>query len=425
MASERWIANGVPRRVYLDHAATSWPKPHAVLEAMKGYLSDIGASAGRGAYQSARQANQIVDTLRHQLAQRINANTERGHDASISLHSGCTLAIHTLIESLQIDGPFDVLVSAADHNAVLRGWHHRCQRDGGQFIVVPTDAAGRIDVDALNNAITAKTRVIAVTHASNVTGFVQPIDLIGKHIKAVNEGRDPDQQIFFFSDAAQTFGYLPVNVSEFGVHGLVAPAHKGSKGPPGIAMLYIDPAWHHRVHPVVHGGTGHDGASMTMPKGLPGKLEAGTMNLPAVAGWLAAIELENDDSGGDDTELASLSAHLHAGLASIDSVRVIGQPGPLPIASIEFESELSPQEAAAILDSEFGIEVRAGHHCAARIHNCLMTERLGTLRFSGGHTTTMNEIDYAVDAVMQIAESVQALSSVSSSQSPIPTQRRR
>ncbi|MEP4685474.1 MAG: aminotransferase class V-fold PLP-dependent enzyme, partial [Rhodopirellula bahusiensis] len=187
-----------------------------------------------------------------------------------------------------------------------------------------------------------------------------------------------------------------------------APAHKGCGGPPGIGMLYLSTEWHDRIQPWMQGGTGHDGRSDAMPQTMPGKLEPGTMNLPAIVGWAAAM---NSMAALEDsaTELAALSQQLHVGLNAIDGIQVFGRPGPLPIASLDFGPELPPDDAAAILDAEFGIEVRSGHHCAARIHRHLGTDSAGTLRISGGHGTTPEEIDAVIAAVAEIAAQITSL----------------
>lgn len=415
--SQSSCADPARRRVYLDHAATSWPKSPAVIAAMTDYLRDNGATASRGGYASARAAGTIADRLRHRLATVLGASSA----ACISFHAGCTLAINAAIESLpRSSGSWDAVVSAAEHNAVLRTAAGRCRREGGTFSIVPADANGWVDIDAVMSHVTATTRFVALTHASNVTGQIQSVAELGRRLKAENQSRDPDDRVVLLCDAAQTLGYVPVNVDELGVDLLAAPAHKGSGGPPGIALLYVAEHLHGNLQATIQGGTGHDGRSLVMPGRMPEKLEPGTFNLPAMAGWdaaLASAQTEAAQTEAAQTEstpsgvtvgfpVHAIATRLHAGLSTIRGVRLVGQPGKLPIVSFRMGDALSPHEIAAILDLEFGIEVRAGHHCAGALHASLGTSDGGTVRISGGHGTSSDDLDAVVDAVHEIAASM-------------------
>ncbi|MFG0289128.1 MAG: aminotransferase class V-fold PLP-dependent enzyme [Rhodopirellula sp. JB044] len=388
----------VPERLYLDHASTSWPKAPGVVDAMTQFMTECGASASRGNYRSAQAAGGVVSQTRQSLASLIGA----GDPSCVTFHSGCTQALNVAIHGLA--GHFaterqEVVVGAAEHNAVLRPVRAAVQRSGARMRTVPCDQRGLVSLDGLAEVICDQTRMIALTHASNVTGVVQPVAEVGRIVAEQNAQREPKDRILFLCDAAQTFGYLPVDVPSLGVHVLAAPAHKGSGGPVGIAMLYLHADWHHMIEPIVHGGSGHDGTSDGMPETMPGRLEPGTQNVPAIAGWRAAIKHHSPRAD----EWSLLAERLHDGLRSIDGVRVVGERGELPIASLDFGPLLSPAEAAAILDSEFGIEVRAGYHCAALVHECLGTQASGTLRISCGHGTTEADVDRVVDAVREIA----------------------
>ncbi|EMB14325.1 aminotransferase class V-fold PLP-dependent enzyme [Rhodopirellula europaea] len=400
------------RRIYLDHAATSWPKADGVTDAMVEFFSSVGASASRGNYASAMKASELVRSLRHKLARFIHAESE----SCISFHGGCTHALNCVIHGLvgsskSIGDGSHLLLSAVEHNAVIRPLLVAAKSCNATVEEVPTDRNGLLDADEVISRINNETRLVALSHVSNVTGAVQPIAEIGAAVAEANRSRADFKQILFLCDAAQSFGYLPINVASLGVHALAAPAHKGCGGPPGIGMLYVSPKWHSAIQPWMQGGTGDDGRSDEMPESMPAKLEPGTMNLPAIAGWLAAMESMATPNELDDSsqKLAALSQRLHVGLNGIDGIKVFGQPGPLPIASLDFGPALPPDDAAAILDSEFGIEVRSGHHCAARLHSHLGTETAGTLRISGGHGTTSDEIDVVVAAVAEIAAQITSL----------------
>jgi len=390
--------NEILNRLYLDHASTSWPKADGVIEAITQFMHECGASASRGNYAAARAAGGIVARTRQRLATEIGCNDP----ACVSFHPGCTAALNVAIAGLlagQLSPDTRVIASSVEHNAVLRPLHAASQRVGAELHTVPTAASGRVNVDAIAGAIDERTRLIALSHASNVTGIVQPVAELGQIIAEQNASRDPTQQIILLCDAAQTFGYLPIDVTTLGVHALAAPAHKGSGGPVGIAMLYLHPSLHDIIEPTIHGGSGHDGLAETMPTAMPGRLEPGTLNVPAIAGWQAAL----NRPVADPQSISKLATYLHDGLAGIEGVRVVGDRGELPIASLDFGSLLSSAEAAAILDGEFQIDVRSGYHCAARLHDCLGTRPSGTLRVSGGHTTTHADIDRFLAAVAEIA----------------------
>lgn len=353
-------------------------------------MAECGASASRGHYAAARESEQIVQRVRRRLAETVRAESVD----TISFHSGCTVALNVAIHGLL--GPHDhAVVSSVEHNSVLRPLASRCATT-----IVPSDALGRMTVESIIAQIQPQTRMIALTHASNVTGILQPVRELAEAVSLINETRAEEDRVFVLCDAAQTLGYLPIDVSELGVDGLAAPAHKGSGGPTGIAMLYLKPDWHDRIEPLIQGGSGQDGLSETMPTTMPQRLEAGTMNVAAIVGWGAAL-----DSNSSAT-LNNMSDYLHEGLARIDGVRIYGGRGELPIASIGFGPMLPPADAAAILDHEFSIDVRAGFHCASRLHEHLGSIDQGTVRISCGHGTRTSDLDRLFQAVKEIADSL-------------------
>ncbi len=366
---------------------------------MTDYMRDCGANASRGNYTTARRAAAIRDRVRGRVADWIGADSLE----CVSFHSGCTAALNAAIHGLipGAVGPDDhVIASAAEHNSVLRPLVDATNHVGARLEIAACDAAGFIDVDAIADSINDRTRMVALTDASNVTGIRFPVAELGRRIARINASRPPSDSIIFLCDAAQTFGYLPLDVAEMGVHVLAAPAHKGSGGPFGIAMLYLHPSLHDRIEPMLQGGSGHDGLADRMPHSMPGRLEPGSMNIAALAGWDAALERPPTDPA----HLHAMAAELHDRLQKIGGIDVIGGRGELPIASIEFGELLSPAEAAAILDAEFGIEVRSGYHCAAQLHTCLGTRDSGTLRISCGHGTTLDELDRLANALAEIVD---------------------
>ena len=411
-----------PSRVYLDHAATSWPKPAGVREAVDRFARVCGAAAGRGSYRSAVEAGHVIESLRRRLAETLAAESPR----CVSFHPSGTSALNAAIHGVVRDGDH-VVTTEAEHNSVLRPLWFLRQHRGVEVTVVPVDTDGRVDPDELIDAVRDQTRLVAVTHASNVTGAIQPIHVIGERLR--------HHSAALLCDAAQTFGYLPIDVRAAGIDLLATPGHKGGRGPMGTGLLYVAEPWHREIRPFIQGGTGSESESLEMPDTMPSKLEPGIVNVAALAGWLAAIEDEAEQSQPQSnatetneawTRLAGLGHELRRRLAKLSGTQVIGptesgptesgpnqsgpnQSGPqsdedrsaLPIVSLTFEAA-SPADVASILDVEFGIEVRAGLHCAGLLHPRLGTEHEGTLRISGGHPTTSAEVDAVVDAIGEI-----------------------
>ena len=413
-------------RIYLDHAATSWPKPEPALAAMDRFARECGSAAGRGGYRSAIEAGQVIETLRRELADRIHAERPE----CVTFHPSGTAALNVAIHGLLRPGDH-VVTTAAEHNSVLRPLHQLASRGQVEWTVVPCDATGRVDPQTLLSAVRDQTRLVAVTHASNVTGVVQPLAEIGQALR--------DHPAAVLCDAAQTFGYLPIDVRQLGVDLLASPGHKGGQGPFGTAFLYVHPRWHDRIEPLTQGGTGSRSESLEMPAEMPSKLEPGIVNAPALAGWLASLrEIATRPPEEVTSHLRGLDWRLRQGLAELPAVRVFGiaatpqrpgqpeRPRPagrsvdagraadgaspptaeaatdsLPIVSLSVEG-LSPSDLATILDVEFGIEVRAGLHCAALIHAALGSDPEGTLRVSGGHSTTEREVQAFLDAMAEI-----------------------
>ncbi|MDG2222188.1 MAG: aminotransferase class V-fold PLP-dependent enzyme [Rubripirellula sp.] len=381
-------------RIYLDHAATSWPKSVAVIQAMTDFMRDCGAAAGRGGYASAAAADRIVTTTRRRIAALVGAESTK----SISLHSNGTTALNAAIHGVLKQGDH-VVTCAAEHNSVLRPLHCLHQRGEIQLTIVPVDRAGKVDPQQLLDATQPSTRLVTLTHASNVTGAVQPIAEIAAAIR--------DRPTLFLCDAAQTFGTLPINVD--GIDLLAAPGHKASGGPLGTGFLYVASQIEDQVAASIQGGTGSQSESLEMPTTMPSKLEPGNLNVPALAGWSVALKLIQDE--GIETrqrQAIQLSGHLHDALSEITGLHVYGERDQLPIASVSING-LTPMDAAIVLDSEYGIETRAGLHCAGSIHSYLGSQDQGTLRISAGHETKGSDIEKATEALQSMTAMMQAL----------------
>lgn len=384
------------RRIYLDNAATSWPKPEAVYAAVDHYQRELGATTARGAYREAEEVERRVWLTRRRLADFLGADDPARIIFTANGTESLNLAIHGLVRSGD-----HVVTSVVDHNSVLRPLRFLAERRAVQVDYVPCDGDGLIDPQSVERMLRPNTRLIALVHASNVTGALQPIEEVGR--LAAEHG------VFYLVDAAQSLGHLPLDVTRVGAHALAAPGHKGLLGPSGLGVLYIAPGCETSLLPLRQGGTGTRSEEDRQPDTLPDKYEPGNLNVPAVLGlgeglaFLQQQGLEQVAQHGRE-----LTARLLEGLADIDGVTIYGPRDPrrqVGVVSISLAG-FDPRTVAAMLDSTHRIQVRAGIQCAPRMHQTLGTTELGgTVRLSTSVFTTEQDIDAAVDAVATIASS--------------------
>lgn len=381
------------QRIYLDHAATGWPKPPAVYDAMDSFARQIGASAGRGAYRSASIADDIVASCRRRLARLVNNPSPQ----NIAFFSNGTTALNTALLGVIGDGDH-VVTTAIEHNSVLRPLDWLVRNRGVKLDVVECDGCGRVDPASIQQRLRPSTRLVAISHASNVTGAVQDLTAIGALVR--------DRETLFLCDAAQTLGYWPIDVQASGIDILAAPGHKGAWGPLGTGMLALSDKAARQIKPTIFGGTGSISQQLEMPSSMPGMLEAGNLNVTAIAGWEAGLrELASMDWPTRLDDQRRIASRLCQVTSQIEGTRAIAG-GDLPIVSLMFDAgDLAM--VATLLDSEFGIEVRSGLHCAALVHDFLGSAPLGTLRISGGHGTTLDELDRLGAALKEIAIELQ------------------
>lgn len=378
--------------VYLDNAATSYPKPRAVLDAMVETYGSLGVSPGRGGYDLAQEASRYVDDTRRQLTGLFDApDSER-----VVFAANATDALNLAIQgSLR---PGDHVVSTRlEHNSVLRPLTHLSQSIGLKVDLVPFGADGVVDPEDVARAVRPATRLVIVTHASQVLGTVQPI----AQIAAVCAERG----VSLLVDAAQTAGLAPVTLNAWQAAAVAFTGHKALLGPAGIGGLVVSPEA--EIMPTRFGGTGVDSESLLHTAAYPYRLEAGTLNLLGIIGLSQGVAMLQSEGIGavHDRELA-LARRLQEGLASLPGVRVLSPPlrsEDMPVVTCTVE-QISPSDVAAILDADHGIAVRSGLHCAPLVHRDLHTmEQGGAVRFSAGYFTTEEHIQAALEAMTAIA----------------------
>jgi cysteine desulfurase/selenocysteine lyase len=380
-------------RIYLDNAATSHPKPESVYAAVDYYNRSLGAAAGRGGYRTAVEVDAVLRTCRKRAASLLGAESPERVAFAFNATDALNMALHGLLETGD-----HVVTTAAEHNSVLRPLGGLVDRRGIELSVVPVDAAGRVDPAAVRDALRHNTRLVVVQHASNVTGCVQPIEDIGSDTHQAGA--------LVLVDAAQTAGHLAIDLADWPVDLLACAGHKGLLGPLGTGLLYVRPGLEDQLNGLRQGGTGSFSEQDRQPETMPDRLEAGNPNAPGLFGLEAGLEwLEERGVETIAAAEASLVERLLAGLEPLENISLVG-PGPdsprVGVVSLVSES-LEPHELATVLDESFGIQARAGLHCAPGVHRAAGTfESGGTLRLSVGPFTTDTQIDAACEAIAAV-----------------------
>lgn len=378
--------------IYLDNAATSYPKPESVYQALDAFARQSLANPGRAGHKMALASERILDDARHLLNQLFHG----GKDPERFIFTlNCTDALNMAFKGVLTEGDH-VITTDLEHNSVSRPL--RAMELAGRISLtrIPMDDGGTIDPDAIRKAVTAETQLIAVTHASNVLGTIQPITEVGRIAR--------EHDLLFLVDAAQTAGVFPIDIQRMHIDLLAFPGHKSLLGPTGTGVLYAGPRA--RVQAWREGGTGGDSSSETQPCDLPYYLEGGTPNVLGVAGLAAGIRYiqERGMQAIHEHEIELLERLWHK-LEELPAYQVFGHRNrERRVATLSFRSEMLPAaEIGGILDQSFDIAIRPGLHCAPYIHRSLGTFPDGTVRVSPGPFNTAEEIDQLATALSEIA----------------------
>ena len=379
--------------IYLDNAATSWPKPEIVYKTMDAFLRTKGGNPGRGSNSMALAARETVEETRRLIARLINVSeTNR-----VIFTLNCTDALNLGLKGLLKPGDH-VVTDCIGHNSLVRPLR-KLERQGGKVTrLPPSPERGVVSPSDIEAAITRDTRLIVVTHASNVNGIIQPIEeygaVAGKH------------KIAFMVDAAQTAGKYPIDAAASNIDLLAFSGHKGLFGPPGTGVLFIGDRV--ELDTVREGGTGSFSEQEEQPEILPDKFESGTLNSAGIAGLGAGLKFIFDET------LDKIIAHekfltdkLIAGLRDIPGITLyLPKDLSLMVPVVSFNVKgYQPGEAGTILDQAFDIKVRAGLQCAPAAHKTFGTFPSGTVRISPGYFNRAEEIELTVKAVERIAGS--------------------
>lgn len=364
--------------IYLDNAATSYPKPPQVIRAMAGTLEKLGANPGRGGHHLAVCAGRVVQRCREELAELTGI---RQPERIIFTHS-CTESLNLAISGTLHEGD-EVLCSHGEHNAVMRLLDRYAAAGQITVRVMPPDETGILQPHTFQRMISPKTALVIICHASNVTGVVQPVGRLGAVCR--------ENGVPLLVDAAQTAGMLDVSLAALNADMVAMPGHKGLLGPHGTGVLILGEGM--EPEPLMCGGTGSASESLRQPDMLPDRYESGTLNLPGIAGLLAGVKFVRAHQAEIHQYEQHLARRLRSQLEGMDRLTLLGHPDAPKMGMVSFVPK--GMDVSALSDDldRSGVAVRGGLHCAPSIHTWLGTLQSGAVRASVGIYNTEQEID--------------------------------
>lgn len=389
------------QQIYLDNASTTFPKPQAVADAVYQYITHAGTNISRGT--CATTTEDLVFATREQLCRFFGSEDSK----NVVFTKNITESLNIIIKGLLHSGDH-VLVSAMEHNAVMRPLQQigaeltagNAPTDAITFSRIPCDAEGALCLDALPLLVRPNTKAIIMTHASNVCGTLQPLAAIGSFCHKHN--------LKFIVDSAQSAGVLPIDMQAMHIDALAFTGHKGLLAPQGIGGFVLRESMIDDITPLIVGGTGSLSHTEHTPCFMPDKFEAGTLNLPGIAGLHASLTwLQQQDISKILTHELALTQQFLDGLQVLEEqklLRIIGKNDcseRVGVVSIS-TNKMDIAELAFILADKYGIATRVGLHCAPNAHKTLGTYPTGTLRFSFGWHNTTEEVNVALQALKEV-----------------------
>lgn len=378
--------------IYLDNAATSFPKPTAVYQNVMKAMKKYGANPGRGSHAMAIEGAKIIYETRELLAELFNLDDPLNVILTFNATDGLNLAIKGLLK------PGDhVITTSMEHNSVLRPIME-LQKNGVENTIVQCEKDGKIKISDIEAAIKSNTKLIVTTHVSNLTGTIFPIEDIGMLCKRY--------QIPYLVDAAQSAGVLEIDVKKSNISFLAVPGHKGLLGPQGTGALLINSDL--TINHLKEGGTGSESSNLYQPDFYPDKFEAGTPNLPGIAGLNEGLKyIKNKGIKSIYSHEKKLLDLFITEIKKNPKIQIYGPEsindrcGVVPINIDNVDSS----EVAYILDTKYNIAVRPGLHCAPLAHKTIGTEKIGAVRFSVGPFNKEVDIKLAANALYEISKS--------------------
>lgn len=379
--------------IYFDHAATSFPKAPLVAEETYRYLSSIGRNINRSTYATSTEAAMVALETREMMCRMFHFEDP----THVVFTPGQTYSLNYVLKGLLRRGDH-VIVSAVEHNAVMRPLA-QLFAEGVVVDRVRCYSDGTLDIADFVASFTEKTRLVLMTHASNVCGTILPIAEVGKICR--------QKGVPLVLDAAQTAGHYPVDFSLLGLSALCVPGHKGLLGPSGIGVLLMTSEFAQMLSPIIAGGTGSASDLEELPQYMPDRFESGTLNLPGIYGLHASLQFIQKEGVASFRALEkTLTERFLIGVSQFKKTRIIGADSidqRVGVVSVDF-SGMDNADVAYRLETQYGIETRCGLHCAPSAHKTLGTFPHGTVRFSFGYGNTFSEIDTALTALSQITK---------------------
>lgn len=376
--------------IYLDNAATTMKKPQCVIDAVISAMSNMG-NAGRGANEASLDASRIIYDTREQISDLFNLN----NPSQVAFTSNSTESLNTAIKGV-LSEKDHAITTALEHNSVLRPLYE-LESKGMELSIVDCDENGNINYDDFEKLIQENTKAIVCTHASNLVGNVLDIKKIGKIAKKHN--------LIFIVDASQSAGVFPIDMQDMNIDILCFTGHKGLLGPQGTGGLCVREGI--KVNPIKVGGSGVNTFSKTHPEEMPTILEAGTLNGHALAGLNAALNyLKEEGIENIQKREEELMFRFYNGIKDIKDIKIYGNFQNKRAAIVAFNvGDIDSSAFSDELSFAYDISTRPGAHCAPLMHKAMNTVEQGAVRFSFSHYNTEEEVDTAIKAVKEIAES--------------------
>lgn len=381
------------RIIYLNNAATSWPKPDRVIEKMIWAATELQSTPGRGS--AGIRCERAIFDVRETVAGFVGAPDS----ARIVFTCNATAALNLAISGLLTPGNH-VVTTSMDHNSVARPLARMEDNLGVEVTRIEADSEGKIAASSVLKAVKPETALVILTHASNVTGTIQPVDEVSKGLRSL--GKEKPRLLV---DAAQTAGVLPINVMESDIDLLAVPGHKALYGPAGTGFLYLAPDL--VLDPVLEGGTGGQSVSRRQPDLLPERYESGTPNIPGIVALGEAVKfIEERGLPAIRRHETGLFELLIGGLKEMEGVILYGPCDPgQQVAVVSFRLEgMDPAEVGGFLEETMGIQIRVGLHCSPLSHRTIGSYPEGTIRVSPGLFNTESDVHQFLEGIKEIQE---------------------
>lgn len=399
-------------KIYLDQASTSFPKAPSVAKTVYDYLSGSAVNVNRGGYRAAYSVEEQIFETREQLLRLFHFSSGKGKNVIFT--ENITTSLNVLLKGLLKPGDH-VLVTAMEHNAVMRPLV-QLAKNGISFDRIPCDPEGNLLLEKASSLLRPSTRLVVCLHASNVCGTIMPVQDIGDFCQK--------HGLLFILDTAQTAGTIDIDMEKLHLDALAFTGHKGLRGPQGIGGFLIRNELAAQIEPLLSGGTGSASHSEEVPAFLPDRFEPGTPNIPGILGLHAALcDLEKAPENPEDSSVSSMETLFHMNMETVfhheimltqyfidhileidpdgKFIKIIGKKNTdnrCAVVSVQ-TPQMDMAQAAWELDDQYGIMTRVGLHCAPNAHKTLGTYPEGTLRFSFGSETTIQELDAAIHAL--------------------------